>query len=50
MEQGWERDTKNAGGEYIKTRTPKYAKAGTTGYYAAKVRILFETCKKRLKI
>jgi len=37
-------------GKIYKTRTPRYAEAGTTGYYAAKVDIIFETCKKTRKI
>ena len=32
----------------IKTLTPKYAEAGTTGCYTANLGILFDLCKKNI--
>ena len=39
-----------AGYTLIKTLTPKYALAGTSGDSATKIRFIFETCKKKRDI
>ena len=33
----------------IKTLTPKYAEAGTTGCYVANLGIIFDLCKRKIK-